>query len=285
MKLGVSSYSFSKYLAATKCGYIEICNIAKEIGFSGIEFINLKSEKWGETGDEIETAIKIKNHCRKIGLDIIAYTVGANLLSENIDEEMATRKHCVDVTEALGAPLMRHDVVYKLPDGVTYLDVIPQLVPLINEISEYAKAKGIMTCSENHGYIFQAPERVKALIDAVNNPNYRWLCDMGNFLCADSDPLEAVKIAAPYAIHVHAKDFLFKSKDEEKPAGFGITTVGGNYLRGTVAGHGIVPIKACVDVLKNAGYDGWLSLEFEGAEDNLDAIRNGFENLKRFVGE
>ena len=30
MKLGVSSYSFSKHLAATKCGYEAICDIAKE---------------------------------------------------------------------------------------------------------------------------------------------------------------------------------------------------------------------------------------------------------------
>ena len=43
MKLGVSSYSFSKYLASTQCGYVEICDIAKEIGFEGIEFINLKN--------------------------------------------------------------------------------------------------------------------------------------------------------------------------------------------------------------------------------------------------
>ena len=283
MKLGVSSYSFSKHLTATKCGYTAICDMAKEIGFEGIEFINLKNEKWGELDDEFVIAEKIRNHCKEIGLEIIAYTVGANFLSADIETEMAKLKHCVDVAKALGAPLMRHDVVYNLPEGVTYLDVIPKIAPLINEISEYARAKGIMTCTENHGFIFQAPERVKALIDAVNNPNYRWLCDMGNFLCADSDPLESVKIAAPYAIHVHAKDFLFKSKGEIKPAGFSITTTGGNYLRGTVAGHGIVPVKACVDVLKACGYNGWISLEFEGAEENIPAIKNGFENLKSFT--
>ena len=283
MRLGVSSYSFAKHLAATKCGYTAICDMAKEIGFEGIEFINLKNEKWGEEDDEFVIAEKIRNHCKEIGLEIIAYTVGANFLSADIEAEMKKLKHCVDIANALGAPLMRHDVVYNLPEGVTYLDVIPRIAPLINEISEYAKAKGIKTCTENHGFIFQAPERVKALIDAVNNPNYRWLCDMGNFLCTDSEPLESVKIAAPYTIHVHAKDFLFRSKDEIKPAGFGITTSGGNYLRGTVAGHGIVPIKACVDALKASGYDGWLSLEFEGAEDNIPAIKNGFQNLKTFT--
>ena len=35
MKLGVSSYSFRKYLLATKCDYIKMCDLAKEMGFDG----------------------------------------------------------------------------------------------------------------------------------------------------------------------------------------------------------------------------------------------------------
>ena len=282
MKLGVSSYSFSKHLAATGCGYIAICDIAKEIGFEGIEFINLKNEKWGENDDEFVIAEKIRAHCKEIGLEIIAYTVGANLLAEDIESEMAKLKHCVDIAKALGAPIMRHDVAYKLSD-IGCEEAIVKIAPYINEITEYAKTKGIKTCTENHGFVFQAPEIVKALIDAVNNPNYGWLCDMGNFLCVDAEPLRSVEIAAPYAFHVHAKDFLFKSKDEEKPSGFSITTTGGNYIRGTVAGHGVVPIKNCIDTLRKSGYDGWLSLEFEGAEENIEAIKNGYANLKNYV--
>ena len=43
-----------------------------------------------------------------------------------------------------------------------------------------------------------------------DSPNYGWLVDMGNFLCADDLPVHAVPIAAPYAFHVHVKDFLYK---------------------------------------------------------------------------
>jgi sugar phosphate isomerase/epimerase len=285
MKLGVSSYSFSKYMAETKCGYEAICDIAKEIGFDGIEFINLKNEKWGELDDEFAIAQRIKNHCEKIGLEIIAYTVGANFLAEDVEKEMAALKHHVDVAAALGAPTMRHDVVYKLKDVpfYTYKTAISEIAPLVNEISDYALEKGIKTCTENHGYIFQSPERVEELILAVNNPNYGWLCDMGNFLCVDAEPARSVAVAAPYTVHVHAKDFLFKSGNEPKPEGFGITTTNGNYLRGTVVGHGVVPVKQCVNVLKKAGYNGWISLEFEGAEDNIQALKNGFANLKQLI--
>ena len=69
MKFGVSSYSFSKYIMQTKCDYFKICDIAKEIGYDGIEFINLDNKNWGITDDPIKTAGEIKEYCAKIGLD------------------------------------------------------------------------------------------------------------------------------------------------------------------------------------------------------------------------
>ena len=278
MKIGVSSYSFSKHFVATKCSYIDICDIAKEMGFDGIEFINLASARWGFEGvDELALAAEIREHCEKIGLEIIAYTVGANFLEPDVAKTIADLKHCVDVCEALGAKVMRHDVAANpaqlRPEPLyNYRKAIAEIAPYIREVTE------------NHGYFFQAPERVEELILAVNHPNYGWLCDIGNFLCADVDPIHAVQIAAPYTKHVHLKDFLFKPGTEPCPAGFGITTNGGNYIRGTVVGHGVVPIRACITALKKAGYEGWASIEFEGAEDNIPALKNGLAFVKSIVG-
>ena len=67
------------------------------------------------------------------------------------------------------------------------------------------------------------------------------------------------------------------------PAGFDIRTNGGNYLRGTIIGHGDVPIAKCVNILKKSGYEGWLSIEFEGKEENISALKYGLENLKKIV--
>ena len=121
------------------------------------------------------------------------------------------------------------------------------------EITEYAATKGVRTCTENHGFIFQDSCRVKTLIDPVGDENYRWLVDLGNFLCVDEDPLSAVKVAAPYAIHVHAKDFLYKFKSDAVPPSNFFGTRNGNYLRGTIVGHGVVPVDACMAILKDAG--------------------------------
>lgn len=286
MKIGVSSYSFIKYIKAGGVSYIDVCNKAKEMGFDGIEFIDLDNSAFALTTDPLACAKEIRAHCDSIGLPIIAYTVGGNMLAEDIDAEVERLNRCVDVCEALGATVMRHDITYALPDKPLYnwRRAIDDVVEPIRRITEYARTKGIRTCTENHGYIFQAPERVEALIQAVNNDNFGWLVDIGNFLCADCDPAIAVSVAARYAFHAHAKDFLFRSGREQKPAGGYLTTTGGNFIRGTIVGNGVVPVRNCIEALKNSGYDSWISIEFEGAEECLPAIGFGLENLRSIVG-
>lgn len=285
MKLGVSSYSFRKYILQEKCDYIKICDLAKEMGFDGIEFTPLEDKSYGITDDPIKTAKEIRAHCEKIGLEICAYTVGVDLAGPKGDEELKALLRHIDVCEALGARTLRHDVCYSLEKEhlVSYRDAIKVLVPRIRKATDYAEKKGIRTCTENHGYIFQSPERVEELILAVDRKNYGWLCDMGNFLCADADPVRAVTLAAPYTFHVHAKDFLFKSGETGIcPKGY-FGTAGGNFIRGTVIGHGIVPVRQCVSIFKKAGYDGWLSIEFEGMEECLPAIEAGLDYLKKIL--
>jgi sugar phosphate isomerase/epimerase len=57
----------------------------------------------------------------------------------------------------------------------------------------------------------------------------------------------------------------------------------GNYLRGSIIGHGEVPLKECINIMKTYGYNDVLSIEFEGIEDVMMAIENGYDNLKRLV--
>lgn len=286
MKISVTTYSFSKYITEKKpASYIEICDLAKEMGFDGIEFTDLYNEKWGFTAEPMVIAKQIREHCEKIGLTVCAYAVGANFLGDDIDAEIKRVKGCVDIASELGAPVMRHDVAYAKRDipNYNYRSAIKEIAPAVREIAEYAKSKGVKTCSENHGFFFQRPEVVEELICAVNHENYGWLFDMGNFLCADADPINAFSIATPYIVHVHAKDFLFKSGNQIEPVGYQITTVCGNYIRGTVIGHGVVPVTQIVNGLKKINYDGFITVEFEGAEECLDAIKNGREFLKKII--
>ena len=282
MKVGVSSYSFSKYLQQTGCNYLKLCDLAKEMGFDGIEFTDLLPEVSGKPA--LEAAAEIRAHCEKLGLEVAAYTVGANFLCDDPEKETARVQECVDVAAALGAKLMRHDCCWGLPkdQGVyTWRNAIEDTAPYIRRVTEYAEKKGVRTCTENHGFIMQDSNRVEQLIRTVNHPNYGWLVDMGNFLCADEDSIHALGAAVPYAFHVHVKDFLLKPGDGLNPGMGWFRTRGGNFIRGTIAGNGVIPVAQCIYMLKQAGYAGFLSLEFEGMEENLPALEAGLAYIRK----
>ena len=134
---------------------------------------------------------------------------------------------------------------------------------------------------ENHGFFCQDSDRAEKLLNAVGSENFGLLMDIGNFLCADDDPAKAAGKLAPYAIHVHLKDFFVRSGKLPNPGMGWFCSRSGNYLRGTIVGHGDVPVQQCIRVLKNNGYKGNFSIEFEGCEENIFALQAGLDNLNR----
>ena len=121
-------------------------------------------------------------------------------------------------------------------------------------------------------------------VTAVDHPNFGVLVDMGNFLCADDEPASAVGRLMPYAFHCHAKDFHVKPGTDVAPGKGWFQSRAGNYLRGAILGHGNVPVLQCLRVMQRDGYQGVLSLEYEGIEDVLLGVQIGHDNLRRMVG-
>lgn len=274
MKIGVSSYSFQRYRQATGATLLDICNIAKEIGYDGIEFIDLQDDSLSQEA----LADALRERCNALDLPIVAYTVRADFLEG--EGEVERLQGQVDIARRLGAKVLRHDISWRR--DIPWRDMIAMAADSVRAVSEYAQNFGIRTCTENHGYVLQDAQRMEELMRAVNHPNYGWLVDMGNFLCADEPPAHAMPIAAPYAVHAHAKDFLWKSAAPDESW---IPTRNGNALRGTILGHGVVPVADCVRELRKAGYDGWLSLEFEGLEDTRMALQYGLALLRKAIAE
>ena len=287
MKIGVSSYSYSRCVNSGKMKQIDVIGAAKEAGFDVIEFSTIAVPE-GKTLPEF--AKELRAEADRLGMPIANYTIGADFLSGSngdLAAEVERLKREVDVAEILGAPGMRHDIAYRLPtaDGKyrTFDSAIPRIAEGVRAVTEYAAAKGIRTMTENHGFISQDSLRVEKIVDAVAHPNFGVLIDFGNFLCADEDPGIAVGRLAPYAFHAHAKDFHFKRGTEVPPGEGWFMTRGGNYIRGAIIGHGCVPLLQAIRALKRTGYDGVLSVEFEGMEDPPVGIRIGQANLRRLV--
>lgn len=287
MKLGVSSYSFIRLVQSGQIKQIEVMDKAKEMGFDTIEFINFILED-GETEDDF--ARKAYSKSLKIGLPIESYTIGADFLngsSGDLSAEIQRVKNQVDIARLLGVKSMRHDATVGFPKehkgGRSFEDALPRLVEGYKAVTEYAAAFGIKTMVENHGFFCQDSLRVEKLVTAVNHPNFGVLIDMGNFVCVDEDPEKAVGLLMPYAFHVHAKDFHIKSGMLPSPGEGWFESRGGNYLRGAIIGHGDVPIVQCLKIMKRSGYDGVLSIEFEGLEDPIQGISIGLNNLRRYL--
>ena len=279
MKIGVSSYSFQRLMTSGQLTQKQTIKAAKDLGFDGIEFSSIRPEA-GYT--EREYAKLLAEEAAAQEMPIINFCVPGDCVNRDPDEEITRLKGLVDIAEILGAPSMRHDVMPGYGRYRTFPEALPTLARVCREVTEYAQTKGIRTMVENHGRVFQGSARVEALIAAVNHPNFGLLLDMGNFLCADENPVEACGSVAHLAFHLHAKDFIVKSGAEANPGEGFFATRNGNYLRGTIVGHGNVPVYHCIRIMKNAKYDKYLSIEFEGIEDNLNALRIGLANLKNY---
>ena len=286
MKIGVSSYSFINLVRSGAMGQLDVIAKAKEIGFDVIEFSTFILPE-GET--PVTFAPKVKAEAARVGIEIGNYTIGADFLGhpQGVQGQVEALKEEIQAAKLMGAPGMRHDATWMLPNnktgGRSFDSVLPQLAEGCRTVTEIAATFGIRTMVENHGFFAQDSARVEKLMNAVNHPNFGWLVDMGNFICADEDPAQAVGIAAPYAFHVHAKDFHFKPGTEVSPGEGWFNTRAGNHIRGAIVGHGVVPVPQCLGILKRSGYDGTVSLEFEGLEDPIVGVTLGFQNLKRFI--
>mgnify|MGYP003298548029 CR=1 FL=1 len=251
MKFSVSSYSFQRLLNSGKYTQLDLIGVAKEMGFDGIEFIDLAPENGLSEAEYCLHCDHYRSAAEKAGIEIVNYTIGADFLGEKGWEAEAQRLFSqVDVAEALGAKGMRHDATggFKGDDAKykSFDSALPILADGCRMVTEYAAKKGIATMVENHGYFCQDADRVEKLVNAVANPNFGLLVDMGNFMCADDEPAKAVGKVAGYAKHVHAKDFHKKSGNGPNPGDGFFRTRGGDYLRGAVVGHGDVPVYQCV---------------------------------------
>ena len=282
MIIGTSSYSFSQCIAKGQMSQSDTIKKAAELGYEAIEFTALNPE-----GDmsQIEYAKILRKLAEDNGILISAYAVGGNvaLSDENaLKNEIERLKGCVDVAAELGAKYMRHDVMGNYNDFPSFDAALATIAKAAREITEYAQSKGVMTLVENHGQVCQDPDRIERLIAAVNHKNYGLLLDTGNFMCADVSPVYAASRLAHLAKMVHVKDAKivpFGTKTEYNL----YETRGCNKLDFVTAGTGDANLPQVFAILKKAGFDGHIDVEYEGRADCLEALGQSIVNINNMI--
>lgn len=286
MKIGLSTYSLHR---AIESGEMDVLQAIRWIAQNGGEHVELSPSGYNLVDNDALVKDVVRT-AREAGIDIASYTIGANLTPRaeaEIRAEIQRLKRNVDVAAALGVKRMRHDVISrKIPETTLeqFERDLPTAVDACREVADYAARSGITTSLENHGFHFQGSDRVLRLVTAVARPNYRLTMDVGNFQFADEEPLDAVRRAVSYASMIHIKDNYLRRFDRNPGEGWSQSR-SGNYIRGAIVGHGDIDIPAILAVIRASGYDGYLSVEFEGMEECKLGSRIGLANLSRFVQE
>ncbi|MGZ4161578.1 MAG: sugar phosphate isomerase/epimerase family protein [Neobacillus sp.] len=286
MKLGISSYSLLNVLKSMEMDILGVIEWVADQGGEHIEIVPLGFNLVECPGLIKEMVQKAKD----VGIEISNYAISANFITDTKElyvQEINRVKQQVDIANKLGVKLMRHDVAWRPIEEVSILQFerdLPLLVEACQEIADYAAQYGITTSVENHGFYVQASDRVQSLVHHVNRANFKTTLDIGNFLCVDEHPVSAVKNNIPIASMVHIKDFYYRPSFKKPGSGW-FQSSNGNYLRGAIVGHGDIDIQEVLKVVKSSGYDGFLSIEFEGMEACKTGTKIGLDNVRKIWDE
>jgi len=300
MKIGLTSYSMVNRIKEGM-SIIDVMKFSKEKDCEHIEIVpfgfTLHDDATGEFNEEL--IAEIKKVSAELDLPVSNYAVLGDLLKFDDAErnaEISRLKKHIDVAAKLGISLMRHDISsFRRPlesnTPSSFEREFPMMVSATQELADYAKNFGITTMVENHGFFVNGSDRVIRLIESVDRDNFGLLLDTGNFACVDEDCLVAVKKCVPYAKMVHLKDFYIR-KTSALPtigglfrcdSGSWFSSNSGEYmLRGSILAQGDLDIKGSLDLINDANYDGYVSVEFEGMETGEAGSEAGLMAAREF---
>ncbi len=259
MKLSLAAYSFRDALNVKKPSmtlddFIRLC---ADLDLDGTE---LTSYYFPENFSE-DYLIHLKQLTFRLGLDVSGTAIANDFClppGKGRDDTLAHTRKWIDYAALMGAPVIRI-FAGNVPVGTDEQTAIERCAAGINDSLEYAAKKGVCLALENHGGITSTPEQMLRIITLVaESPWFGVNLDGGNFRTAD--PYADLAKIAPYAINVQVKtDISPGGKREDTDLG------------------------RVVHILADAGYRGYVVLEYEGREDPKTAVPRHIETLRKLI--
>ena len=254
MKISCAAYSFRQYLQSGEMSLEDFIRKGYEMGLDGVE---LTSYYFPTTEQGFLKGLK--RAALAYGLDIAGAAIGGSFAQpeEARAGQVALAREWVDVSVTLGAPLLRV-FAGPVPEGHTEEEARAWCIAGLREAVEYAEGKGVVLALENHGGITATFEQVRQLVEGVGSDWLRVNLDVGNY---HTDPYREIAQTTPYAVTTHAK------------------TQG----RDVSGQHFLLDHPRILQILRERGYKGYLSIEYEAAEDPLLAVPRFASYLKSLV--
>ncbi|MDX1962490.1 MAG: sugar phosphate isomerase/epimerase family protein [Pirellulales bacterium] len=208
------------------------------------------------------TAAELQNlrrHCFRQGLEVSGTAVGNDFGKADKtarDAEIASVKTWIDRAALLGAPVIRI-FAGNLPGGTDHTAGIAQIVSCIEECCDYAGRHGIHLALENHGGPTATAEGLLEIVRRVNSPWFGVNLDTGNF--HSENLYDELARCAPYALNVQVKVATSGPDGKKTPT---------DYPR-------------LGKILRDAGYRGYVVLEYEEGGDPRAACQEHFAAMRK----
>jgi sugar phosphate isomerase/epimerase len=280
MHIGVSMYSYAQSVRRGQLDLPGFIHEAKRAGAEGVELLDFFYKDLDRDRAAAQQALS------ETGLPCPVFSVAQNFAKPDAEARAAElAKIQFGLGEALrfGAGVVRV-FAGDVSEGISFEQARAWIVEGLTSASVFAHERGVRLALENHGKLAGRGDQVRALIDEVRDRSGNGALganpDTGNFLLVNQPSHEAIQQVAAYAYMVHFKDFKAKPAGYE---GYAYGALDGSQWVGTAVGEGDVHLETCIETLRAAGFDGWLSVEYEGAEDPLAAVPRSIANARRYI--
>lgn len=259
MRVSCCAYSYRKYLKGDQpeMTLLDFVTTCAEIGFDGVELTSYYFPR-PVTPDYLR---QLKRHCFLLGLDVSGTAVGNRFTmppGPDRDRQVTAVKEWLAYGAQFGAPCMR---VFAggTPKDSTDEQARKWVAECLEECVPTAEEHGVVLALENHGGVTSTADGVLEILAQVDSEWVGANLDTGNFRTAD--PYADIAKVAPYAVTTHVKT-------EVRPAG---------------GQRGEADFGRIIEILRGVNYRGYLSIEYEAAEDPKTAVPRCARLLKELV--
>ena len=228
----------------------EVVKYAKKYGFAGVEIRGIKSDldirKSPAFSDE--HIMQIADLFQKAKIEIVSIDSSARLFSlekEELKNNIQEAKDYITLANKLGAPLVRVFGGF-VSENIVFIKAKEQLAKTLSKLGDFAQEMNVTIALETHDS-FLTGKDVAEVMKLTNHKSVGVVWDISNCFWTGEPIEETAESLAPYIKLVHIKDSIWTGKEAKL----------------TFIGEGKMPIIKVLKILKNDGYTGYLSYEWE----------------------
>lgn len=176
-------------------------------------------------------------------------------------------QRAIQFAAAIGCPFVDTTDGQFKPEGYTDAEVMAITKESYRQILEWAEDYEVTVNIETHGPYTTDPELLDQMLHFFDTDRIRFNLDTGNTFIAGGNPVDFLKRFLPKLSYMHIKDVSESLAATLRGEETGIAMSEQPIGQGVNADN----IAECIRLLKEADWDGVLSVECLGTDENLEA--------------